>query len=331
MNKKTVSLLGVLSVILFLLSACSTTSTGDVDLEATANAIAAATLTAEAANDAAIDAAVQATMTAVAPQSTPVVVYELTEEELANLIDQAVTEAIAASEEAAAQTVTATADTTVTEQEAADITYVVVTAGEALDYANELVAYYYSLYDGAIVDEAVASLNEIEAELEAINTNLQDIEDILNQGLDAVNATIDELNQTAADLSERADTAQDQAQTWMADFSSAQQAREETLLAMAPNVEANDRSEMVDLVNGFAGDLQKGLADGVLTYQEKVAIAQSGTNARAALEKFGGGQLGEWNLNIESLLGNVARGDLTTLRTGFANFSASLPALESRR
>jgi nitrous oxide reductase len=130
MNKKTMYLLGVLSVILFLLSACSTTSTGDVDLEATANAIAAATLTAEAANDAAIDAAVQATMTAVAPQSTPVVVYELTEEELANLIDQAVTEAIAASEEAAAQTVTATADTTVTEQEAADITYVVVTAGE---------------------------------------------------------------------------------------------------------------------------------------------------------------------------------------------------------
>ena len=331
MNKKELSISGVLIAMLFLMSACTTNSTAEVDLEATANAIAAATMTAQAANDAAVDSAVQATVTAMAPQPTPVEVYELTEEELAALIDQAVAEAIAASEEAAAQTVAATADATVTDQEASDITYVVVSAEDALDYANELLAYYYSLYDGAAVDEAVASLNEIEAELEAINTNLQDIEDILNQGLETVNSAIDQLNQAAADLSDRAGEAQDQAQTWMADFSTAQQAREEALLAMVPNVEAQDRAEMVELVNGFAGEIQTALADGTLAYQEKLAIAQSGANARAALEKYGGGQLGDWNLNIESLMGDVARGDLTMLRDGFANFSANLPSLDSRR
>ena len=330
MNKKELSISGVLIAMLFLMSACTTSSPAEVDLNATANAIAAATMTAQAANDAAVDSAVQATVTAMAPQPTPVEVYELTEEELAALIDQAVAEAIAASEEAAAQTVAATADATVTDQEASDITYVVVSAEDALDYANELLAYYYSLYDGT-VDEAIASLNAIEAQLEAINTNLQDIEDILNQGLETVNSAIDQLNQAAADLSDRAGEAQDQAQTWMADFSTAQQAREEALLAMVPNVEAQDRAEMVELVNGFAGEIQTALADGTLAYQEKLAIAQSGANARAALEKYGGGQLGDWNLNIESLMSDVARGDLTTLRDGFANFSANLPSLDSRR
>jgi chromosome segregation ATPase len=319
--------MGIVLTILAVLTAC-TSNTG-VDVEATANAIVAATMTAESVRADEIDSAVQATMTAM-PQETPVAVYELTEEELAALIDQAVAEAIAASEEAAAQTVSATSDATVTEQEAADITYVVVTAEDALAYADELVAYYYSLYEEHI-DEAITALNEIESELEAINTNLQDIEDILNQGLEAVNNTIDELNQAASDLSERAGQAQAQAQSWLTDFSAAQQAREEALLEMKSNVEASDRSEMVDLVNGFADEIRNALNDGTLAYQEKVAIAQSGANARAALEKFGGLQLQDWNRNIESLIGNVARGDLTTLRDGFASFSANLPGLESRR
>lgn len=327
MNKSRISIMVIGLTALAVLSAC--TSNAGVDVEATANAIVAATMTAEAAKAEEIDSAVQATMTAM-PQETPVAVYELTEEELAALIDQAVAEAIAASEEAAAQTVNATSDATVTEQEAADITYVVVSAEDALAYANELVVYYYSLYEGH-VDEAITALNEIESELEAINTNLQDIEDILNEGLEAVNNTIDELNQAASDLSERAGQAQTQAQSWMTDFSAAQQAREEALLEMKPNVEANDRSEMVDLVNGFADEIRNALNDGTLAYQEKVAIAQSGANARAALEKFDRLQLQDWNRNIESLVGNVARGDLTTLRDGFASFSANLPGLESRR
>jgi DNA repair exonuclease SbcCD ATPase subunit len=327
MNKK-IQITVILATMLTLLSACS--SNGNAALEATASAMVSATMTAEAANNAEIDAAVQATMTAIGPQATPVEVVELTEEELAALIDEAVAEAIAASEEAAAQTAAATTDSTVTEAEADNVTTVVVYAEDSLAYAEELVAYYYSLYEG-YADEAVTTLNGIEAELAAISTNLQDIEDILNQGLETVNATIDQLNQAAADLSDRAGEAQVQAQTWMADFSAAQEAREETLLNMKADVEAIDRSEMVDMVNGFADEIRRAMGDGALNYQEKLEIAQSGANARAALDKFGGLQLQDWSLNIDALIGNAARGDLTTLRESFTGFSANLPGLESRR
>lgn len=338
MFKKLFTFTVLLGTIFVLLTACSIQNSPNtepmVDIEATANAMVEATLAAEAEKQADIEAAVQATVTAAEAQAEPVMVDEdfvkLTEEELANLIDEAVTAAIEASEEAAAQTTNATADYTVTEQEVVYVSYAVLYADETLAAAEELMDYYYSLY-GDYADDAVNALYEIESELESIGNNLQEMEDILDQGLDTINSTVDQLNQAAADLNDRADQAQQQAQTWLTDFSAAQQTRVDTLLNMPANIDAQNRSEMVDMVNGFADEIRGALNDDILSFEEKLNIAQSGANANAALEKFGGDQLQGWSDSINNLTRQAARGETIGVQANLKNFSVGLPELNTRR
>ncbi len=128
MNKKPALALFIILLIIAL-SACRSAQPTP-DTQATVNAAIAATGTAQASLQATIDAAVKATVTA-APTPTPSVQYvTMSEEELAALIDQAVAEAITATQQCSTATTTATADGAVTQEEVNTVQVYLVDAEE---------------------------------------------------------------------------------------------------------------------------------------------------------------------------------------------------------
>ena len=127
----------------------------------------------------------------------------MTEEELAALIDQAVAEATAASQQYSTATMEATADDTVTQEEVVYVYEYYAYADEAIAYAEELIeAYYY--YYGDLATETIEILYQVEEDLEtlaantaAINATLQEVNTVLEQGLVVAEETIN-LLETAA-------------------------------------------------------------------------------------------------------------------------------------
>lgn len=94
----------------------------------------------------------------------------MTEEELAALIDEAVVEAIATTEQYASTATSATADGTVTASESEIIEVYVNLADETIAYAEELVVIFTELY-GQDSDELVQAVAGVEQELATIADN----------------------------------------------------------------------------------------------------------------------------------------------------------------
>jgi D-arabinose 1-dehydrogenase-like Zn-dependent alcohol dehydrogenase len=193
----------VVSVFLtmLLLAACGLPS-GTADQDAVNTAV-AGTQVAQALAQATVNANALTAMPAT-PTPGPTVEYvTLTEEELAALIDQAVAEAVAATEQTTATVYYATEDDAVTSDEVEYVYGYYYYADYYVEYAEDLIAEYYALYSD-LAYEMIAELNAIEAELNQMNEtlssidqSLQEISSTLSQGLALAEETITQL-ETAA-------------------------------------------------------------------------------------------------------------------------------------
>jgi hypothetical protein len=152
MKNKTVPVL-ILCFLVSLSLACGNSAptsapTNTPDVQATVDAAMAATSVAQADVQATVGVAVAATSVALPPTPTPgptAEYVEMTEEELEALINQAIEDAVTATQEASATTAQATADDTLTYDEAQTVDVYVYAAEQALAYADELIGAYYSL------------------------------------------------------------------------------------------------------------------------------------------------------------------------------------------
>ena len=337
MFKKNTIIVVLLSLSIFALSACGSRAiqeTPTVQLEATVNAMVQDSLQAQADTQATIDAAVQATQTVIASQATPVPVdedyYKMTEEELSALIDEAVAAAIEASEEVYTSTTSATSDNTVSDQEVVYVSYAAVYADDAIAYAEELLDIYYDVY-GAYAEDAINAMYEVESELESISNSLDSMEELLYQGADSLNAALDELNSAAQQMQTNVAAVQEHTQDWMSSYQSTLDSRKNDLSSIKPNMEAGDRSQMIDMINGYVDEIRSGLSDHSLNQDEIRGIIQSGVNAQAAIDKFGGGQMQGWSDSITNLNRNAMQGNALELQSGLKNFTVALPELNKRR
>ena len=191
MGRKLLGILLVLSIAGVAGLACETMeATVTPDIQATVEGAVAATATAQAGLQATVGTAVQATITAVPSPTPPPDVETMSEEELAALVDEAVTEAVEATEQSSTAATEAAADDVVTPEEVDELAIYVSDAEAAIEYAAELAAIYDDLY-GELATETVALLTDVEDDLAllaesaaAMTELLVDMETSLEQGVE---------------------------------------------------------------------------------------------------------------------------------------------------
>lgn len=326
----------VIGLLLVTTTACGAGApTATPDTEATVAAAVAATGTAQAGMQATIDAAVQATGAAApTPVSSPTPssaeYVTLTEEELANMIDEAVTEAATATQTCTTATTEAAADDAITQEEVAAMEAYAVEAEEAIAYAEGLITAYYDLY-GELATETIDLLLAIEEDLAtmaentaAINATLQEIDTALAQGLALAEETIAQLEGTAQAASAKAAEIQAQNQVWLQDLQAELEARAANALAVQPDNVAADRQAAILSAFEYVDAVRDGLADSKISQGELVHIAQLGANASASLSAHGTPQLQQLSASINNITAQVARGQMPQAKASLGGLESAL-------
>lgn len=280
-------------IIASLLAAC-TLGAAPVSQEDVINTALAGTQQASALAQATVNSAVLTAMPAT-PTPGPTIEYvTLTEEELAALIDEAVAEAIAATEQTTTNVYYVTEDDTVTTEEVAYIYDYYYYADYYIEYAEDLIAEYYALYSD-LAYEMIAELNAIEAELSQMNDtlssidqSLQEISSTLEQGLALAEETIAQLESAAQTAQTNAQELKSQAQDMISVLQADQQNRLNQISQIQPNNVPTDKLSALQSAFSFVDFAKGALADNKLTRDELLNLAQLGKNAQVGLQQFGG-------------------------------------------
>ncbi|MBN1149359.1 MAG: hypothetical protein JXA78_19010 [Anaerolineales bacterium] len=341
MNKKITPTL-LLSLLVLLALACGGTApsaapqsapTDTPDVQATIDAALAATSAAQANVQATVDAAVVATSAAAPPAPTAVPTLasaEMSEEELEALINQAVNDAVAATQQASTTTTQAAADDSLTYDEAQTVEVYVAGAEQAIAYAEELIDLYDSLY-GELATETVELLLAVEDDLEnmatamyAVAEVLAEVEDDLAQGVAMTAEALMQLENAAQQASANLEQAQTRAQDWAQGAQSGREQRANAIASIQPDNAPTDRLSALQSAFTFVDEVRAALADNKLSRDELDRIGQLGANASAGLNKHGGQQLKGLSGKVNEITQQLARGQLPQARNGLGNFEASL-------
>ena len=331
-NSKTILVI----VLMFLMAACSTNQTAPPssndpipaateDIQATIDAGIASTMQAEANMQATIDAAVTATVGAAEALNETYV----SEEELAEEIDLAVEEAVAASEEIAYTTAEMAADGTISEDEYAELEELLVEAAILLDYADYWIENYYYYY-GDLAEETLYLLEEIEEVLYYTEEYYDELIALLETGNQIADTTLDAMLEIAQNAEENAAALDEKAEEWQAQAATWQEERANAIANIQANNIPADRAAAIEEAFNYLDTLRSSLEDRVISADELQNIAQIGANAVAGLETHGGAALQGISGNISQLTQQAALGQLEQLSSGLGSFEASLPNLPGR-
>ncbi|MCI0477734.1 MAG: hypothetical protein L0Y55_15935, partial [Anaerolineales bacterium] len=308
------------------------------DAQATINAAVLATTVAQVSAQATIDAAVKATTAAqptpTQPKATPgaptaatatkvpavtpvptVNATTMTEEEIAALIDQAVNEAVAATNTTTTQTATYAADGTLTPQEVAAMQAAVTLSQSEINQALALTQAYYDLYYD-LATETLNVLKAIEQDLNSMATSmnsmaqsLTQISTTLAQGQAVTASTIAQLQSNATKASQAAASAQGKEKNWNATVQSDLNKRATAALATKPTSAPTDLRGTAQSVNTYIETVRAALGDNKIGKSELQTISVAGANAVAGLNQFGGAQGQTLANSINTMTKQLARGE----------------------
>lgn len=326
----------ILSIIIAsLLTACTRGTTPNVSDTDAINTAVVGTQQAVALAQATVNSNALTAMPAT-PTPGPTVEYvTLTEEELAALIDQAVAEAIAATEQTTTAVYTTTTDDAVTSEEVVYVYDYYYYADYYVEYAEDLIDEYYTLYSD-LAYEMIAELNAIETELNQMNDtlssidqSLQQISSTLDQGLALAEETITQLETAAQSAQTNAQELKSNAQDMLSVLQADQQGRLNQISQIQPNSIPTDKLSALQTAFSFVDFANSALSDNKLSRDELLNLAQLGMNAQAGFQQFGGadglgpdvtqfaGKFGEINQQL-------ARGEINRGRENLGGFEASL-------
>ncbi len=322
------------------ISACGAVGGGaepTPDTQATIDAAIAGTATAQTEMDAQIEAAVEATVTAM-PAEEPsneelAEAYgELSEEELALLIEDHVDETMAASEQVNTVTAEATADGTITQEEYDEIETYVYEMEEAIELTEELIYAYYGIY-GELAMETLYLLEALEDDLVVLAEVavemvelLIEVEGALGAGGEVALEVIEQLDTAIQTAEEKLPELQAKRETWMVDHQVEIEARIAELQTLVPTEVAGNRREALLSAFDYVDAVRNGLADRQLNLTELRNIAQLGVNAQAGLDQFGGPKLNDVSGNIGNITNQLARGQNTSALSGLGQLEGALGA-----
>ena len=270
------------------------------------------------------------------PTPGPTVDYvNLTEEELAALIDQAVTEAVAATEQATTAVTYTTTDGAVTTDEVAYVYDYYYYADYYVQYADDVMAEYYTLYADLATD-MITEMNAIETELTQLNdtltsidSSLQEINSTLEQGLAVAEESIAQLESAAQQAQTNAQELQTQAQDMLSVLQTEQQGRVDQLSQIQPNNIPTDKLASLQSAFDFLDFANTAMGDNKLSLDELTGLAQLGKNAQAGFANFGGAggvgpDLTQFSGKFDEITNQFARGQMPQARGNVGQFQTSL-------
>lgn len=270
------------------------------------------------------------------PTPGPTVEYvTLTEEELAALIDQAVAEAVAATEQTSTAVAYTTSDSAVTSEEVVYVYDYYYYADYYVEYAEDLLAEYYNLY-ADLADEMIAELNAIETELSQVNdtlssidSSLQEISSTLEQGLAVAEESIAQLEAAAQQAQINAQELRTQAQDMLSVLQADQQGRIDQLSQIQPDNIPTDKLSALQSAFSFVDAVNAAIGDNKLSRDELLNLAQLGKNAQSGFQSFGGADgfgpdLAQFSGKFEEITTQFARGQMPQARGNLNQFEASL-------
>lgn len=299
------------------------------------NTAVAGTQQAQALAQATVNSSVLTAMPAT-PTPGPTVEYvNLTEEELAALIDEAVAEAIAATDQTAAAVSATTTDDAVTTDEVVYVYDYYYYADYYVEYAEDLMAEYYNLYSGLATDmltklEAIESeLSQLNDTLASIDSSLQEISSTLEQGLAVAEETIAQLESAAQQAQANAQELQSQAQDMLSVLQAEQQGRVDQLAQIQPDNIPTDKLAALQSAFSFVDFANNAMNDNKLSLDELTGLAQLGRNAQAGFANFGGagGQgpdLSQFSGRFDEIVNQFARGQMPQARGNVRQFESAL-------
>lgn len=217
------------------------------------------------------------------PTPGPAVEYvNLTEEELAALIDQAVAEAVSATGQAATAVTESTTDDAVTTDEVVYVYDYYYYADYYVEYAEDLLAEYYTLYSDLATD-MITELNAVESELAQLNdtltsidSSLQEISSTLEQGLAVAEESIAQLESAAQQAQINAQELQTQAQDMISVLQAEQQGRVDQLSQIQPDNIPTDKIAALQSAFTFVDFANTAMGDNKLSRDELTNLAQLG-------------------------------------------------------
>lgn len=271
------------------------------------------------------------------PTAGPTVEYtSLTEEELAALIDQAVTEATVATEQTTSAVTTTTSDNAVTSEEVLYVYDYYYDAEYYVEYAEQMLDEYYNLY-ADLAEEMILELNAIEAQLGQMNTTLTSIDSSLQQISSTLEQELVVAQESIAQLETAAQRAQTQAQElkaqagdMMSQLQLDQEGRVQEILQIQPNNIPTDRISSLQTAFQFLDMGYLAMDDNKISRDELMNLAQLGANAQAGFQSIGGGglaggpDLSQFSGNFNQITTQLARGQMPQARGSLDTFERSL-------
>jgi len=334
----------VLSVIVLASMMLACGQSGETASQDAVNTAVAGTQQAQALAQATVNSSALTAMPAT-PTPGPTVEYvNLTEEELAALIDQSVAEAVAATEQTTTAVTTTTSDSTVTADEVDYLYDYYYYADYYVQTAEDLMTEYYNLY-GDLANQMLTEMSAIESELNQMNdtltqisTSLEEVNSTLSQGLTLAQESIDQLNTAAQQAQTNAQALQTQAQDMLSVLQADQQGRVDQLSQIQPNNIPTDKIAALQSAFDFIDFGKTAMGDNKLSRDELTNLAQLGKNAQAGFANFGGGggpaggpDLSQFSGKFDEIVNQFARGQMPQARGNLGQFETSLGSRPGRR
>lgn len=336
MENKGIKIISVLMLISLLFSACnvpqaapaaavpSQTPQPTPDIQATVDAGISATSTAQAQMQQAINEAVLATITAM-PTQAPPATDELSEEELAQMVDDAVNEAMYYSNELETATTESTSDDVLTEDELEMLMSYYGLSQSEIEYALMLAELYLELYYD-LGEETVDLLYMVVEDLEELSSMSDEAMELLYimENIAANGGTVTpediqallEYSQQYGDLQTILET---QSGDWITALQEDFPTRVEEYLQMQPDQVAGNRLEAFQMAGEYVSSVRDALGDGFLSSSELGNIAQLGANVGASFESLNLPNSSNITGSIDDITGNLARGQLPTASANLGN------------
>lgn len=345
--KQRIAIMSGLLILSVFLAACNmdTPQTITPDAAATVEAMIAATTEFEAQLETAVAEAVDQSVSTAVDEAMEIYAAE-SEAEMADMINQAVSEAIEATESYTETSTDAAADGEITTEELQTIEVYVQEADDCMDEVEDLIAEYYALFEElalttidqlAGIEEEIAGLNE---NIESMNAILTEISEALNDGLAIAEESIAQLQMTAQAAGEAIQDTQEKADAWKQNVQSDVEARMKAIEQIEPTNIASSKEETEQQIMQFLESINGAFADNSMSQAELAQISQLAANTAASLSAHGGAQGNALAARIDGLMVQLAQGNMqqasrdmnelfTQLNSGFSGLSLPDNPLEN--
>lgn len=252
---------------------------------------------------------------------------ELTEAELASLINMNIIEIETTAKAASAAITSAISDSVMTGEEVSETLAHARALQSALDFTDELVDIYTDQYS-EISPKTRSLLIAIDEALSETATHSNEVVALLDQEGGIASARMDQLRMAALLLATQSTSIQTQSRNWLANVQTQIEVREKFYASTQsqPGQVAYNRIEAFIQAHDFLDAFTTALSDEKISPDELASISQLAANAKASLYNTGDPQLMIIAKQINELTHNASRGEWVQASRSLSDLEFLLPA-----